>query len=339
VDLRSYRVAIGRGDGLVARTGDAVMYIADETAGAAPLLAALDATEGVESPGRALAKALATIALGPDSALIPPFGLVAPTADGLLLILRGPVTAHIESDGQGRRLSGERALTWVDETLPQTIDKVTIGGPGGPAVAIGHHTGLRAGVVPAGGFAVLKSGAPEPIAPQPHPPERRDPPASAGRTPAEPRRQTPVGPVGAQTPPPPPQAPRARPSAQVPAAETANSRPVAGALTIGDDAVYPLDRPYVIGRNPLADPMVRDSAASPIVLADDPQISRVHAYVTVSAAFVFVRDAGTPAGTFVAAPGASEWTRVGVQPVMLQPGWCLRIGAKMLTYRATGPVQ
>jgi hypothetical protein len=306
-------VAIGRGDGLVARTGDAVMYIADETAGAAPLLAALDATAGVESPGRALAKALATIALGPDSALIPPFGLVAPTVDGLLLILRGPVTADVESDGQVRRLTGERALTWVDETLPQTIDKVTIGGPSGLAVGMGQHTGLRAGVVPAGGFAVLKSDSLKPVAPQPHTPERRDPP--------------------------PRQAPLARPPARAPAAETANPRPVAGALTTGDDAVYPLDRPYVIGRNPLADPMVRDSAASPIVLADDPQISRVHAYVTVNAESVFVRDAGTPAGTFVAAPGASEWTRVGVQPVVLQPGWCLRIGAKMLTYQATGPAQ
>jgi hypothetical protein len=309
-------VAIGRGDGLVARTGDAVMYIADETAGAAPLLAALDATAGVESPGRALAKALATIALGPDSALIPPFGLVAPTADGLLLILRGPVTADVESDGQGRRLTGERAVTWVDETLPQAIDKVTIGGPGGPgglAVGMGRHTVLRAGVVPAGGFAVLKLDSSKPVAPQSHTPERRDPP--------------------------PRQPPQARPPARAPAAETANPRPVAGALTTGDDAVYPLDRPYVIGRSPLADPMVRDSAASPIVLADDPQISRVHAYVTVSAESVFVRDAGTPAGTFVAAPGASEWTRVGVQPVVLQPGWCLRIGARMLTYQATGPAQ
>jgi hypothetical protein len=204
---------------------------------------------------------------------------------------------------------------------------------------MGHHTGLRAGVVPAGGFAVLKSGASKPVAPQPLTPERRDPPASAGGPPAEAQRQTPVGPVGTQTPPPPRQAPLARPPTRAPAVETANPRPVAGALTTGDGAVYPLDRPYVIGRNPLADPMVRDSTASPIVLADDPQISRVHAYVTVSAESVFVRDAGTPAGTFVAAPGASEWTRVGGRPVVLQPGWCLRIGAKMLTYQATGPAQ
>src|ERR1700738_5649222 len=103
------------------------MYIADETAGATSLLAALDSATGVESPGRAVAKALAAIALGPDSAQIPPFGLVAPAADGLLLILRGPVTADIESDGRGRRLSGEGALTWGDETLSEPIDMITIG--------------------------------------------------------------------------------------------------------------------------------------------------------------------------------------------------------------------
>jgi hypothetical protein len=381
VDLKSYRVAIGRGDGLVARSGDAVMYIADETASAAPLLAALDGAAGVEFPGRALAKALATIALGPDSAQIPPFGLVAATADGLVLILRGPVTADIESDGRGRRLSGGRALTWVDETLSEPIDMITIGGPGGVAAAMGPHTGLRAGVVPAGGFAVHKSDAPvaasEPIAPQSNTPARRGTPVTMGpqpppalereaprppterrgapaavenngplaeerrRAPAEAERQIPPAPprFGNPAPSPPRQAPRARPSAPTPAAETANPRPVVGALTSGDDAVYPLDRPYVIGRNPLADPMVRDSVASPIVLSDDPQISRVHAYVTVSAEFVLVRDAGTPGGTFIAAPGASTWTRVGAQPVVLQPGWCLRIGEKMLTYQVTGPAQ
>jgi hypothetical protein len=341
VDLKSCRVAIGRGDGLVARSGDVVMYIADETAGATSLLAALDSAAGVESPGRALAKALAAIALGPDSAQIPPFGLVAPTADGLLLILRGPVTADIESNGRARRLSGERAVTWVDETLSEPIDKITIGGQGGVAAGMGGHTGLRAGVVPAGGFAVHKSDAPGPPPPTavereaPHPPtERRAAPAAVDGTPrpAEKPQPPPV-------PSPPRQLPPVRPSAPTPAAETANPRPVVGALTFGDDAVYPLDRPYVIGRNPLTDRMVRDSVASPIVLSDDPQISRVHAYVTVSAESVLVRDAGTPGGTFVAAPGASTWTRVGVQPMLLQPGWCLRIGEKILTYQVTGSAQ
>jgi hypothetical protein len=59
----------------------------------------------------------------------------------------------------------------------------------------------------------------------------------------------------------------------------------------------------------------------------------------VSAGTVLVRDAGTPGGTFIAAPGAATWTRVGGQPMALRPGWCLRIGARILTYQATGPAQ
>lgn len=339
MDLTSCRVAVGRGDGLVARSGDVVMYIADETAGATSLLAALDSTADVESPGRALAKALAAIALGPDSAQIPPFGLVAPTDDGLLLILRGPVTAEIESDGRPRRLSGARALTWVDETLAEPIDKITIGGQDGMVAAMGPHTGLRAGVVPAGGFAVQKSDAPVAAsappavmrqAPPP-PTEHRPAPAAVDENgrPTDKHRPAPT---------PPRQLPPVRPSPP-PAAETANPSPVVGALVSDDDAVYPLDRPYVIGRNPLADRMVRDAVASPIVLSDDPQISRVHAYVTVSAEAVLVRDAGTPGGTFIAAPGASTWTKVGGQPMVLQPGWCLRIGEKTLTYQTTDSTQ
>src|SRR5258708_28892330 len=105
VDLNQYSVAIGRGDGLVARTGDMVMCLADAT-GAAALLRALDSAAEAESPWRALAKALAAIALGPDSASIPPFGLLAPTDEGLLLILRGHVVADIEAGSASRTLTG-----------------------------------------------------------------------------------------------------------------------------------------------------------------------------------------------------------------------------------------
>ncbi|BEK86051.1 hypothetical protein [Nocardia seriolae] len=46
-----------------------------------------------------------------------------------------------------------------------------------------------------------------------------------------------------------------------------------------------------------------------------------------------MRDAGTPGGTFVAAPGAAEWVRVGQRPMELKAGWSLRIGERVLTYR------
>jgi pSer/pThr/pTyr-binding forkhead associated (FHA) protein len=108
-------------------------------------------------------------------------------------------------------------------------------------------------------------------------------------------------------------------------------RPV-GSLVRDDGAVHPLDRSYVIGREPLSDDSVRRALASPIVLRDD-QISRVHAHVSVTEGTVSVRDAGTPGGTFIAAPGAPEWQAVGVDPTELPPGWSLRVGTHVFTFR------
>jgi hypothetical protein len=61
-------------------------------------------------------------------------------------------------------------------------------------------------------------------------------------------------------------------------------------------------------------------------------VSRVHAYVSIDGGAVFVRDARTPGGTFIAAPGAKEWTQVGTTPATLEPGWSLRVGGRILTY-------
>jgi hypothetical protein len=49
---------------------------------------------------------------------------------------------------------------------------------------------------------------------------------------------------------------------------------------------------------------------------------------------VFVRDAGTAAGTFIAAPGAGDWTQVSTTPTKLEPGWSLRVGEWIATHRA-----
>lgn len=127
---------------------------------------------------------------------------------------------------------------------------------------------------------------------------------------------------------PPGDAPAARP---VP--ETVGVAPRLGTLTGGDGAVYPLDRSYVIGRDPLSDDESRRSLASPIVIRDD-QVSRVHAYVTVAAGAVSVRDAGTPGGTFIAAPAATTWERLGSDSAELPPGWSVRVGPYVFTFRA-----
>jgi pSer/pThr/pTyr-binding forkhead associated (FHA) protein len=101
-----------------------------------------------------------------------------------------------------------------------------------------------------------------------------------------------------------------------------------------DGAVYPLDRDYVIGRDPLRDDTVRNATASPIVVRDDRHISRVHAYVSMRGTTVLVRDASTPGGTFIASPDAQDWTRIGTTPTELEPGWILRVGEHILVYRS-----
>lgn len=100
-----YTVAIAPGEGLVVRTGDVVMYIADASLSAAALITAVESVAEAEQPGGAVAERLAALALGADSATLPPFGVIAPTADGLLLLLRGNVIASVDD---ARELSGTR---------------------------------------------------------------------------------------------------------------------------------------------------------------------------------------------------------------------------------------
>jgi hypothetical protein len=336
VDLEPYSVAIVRGEGLVAHTGHVLMYVAD-SAGASALLKALD-TAG-QSPGRTLVKALAAIALGPDSGLVSPFGVLVPADDGLQLILRGPVAAHIEADSGNRTVVGDRALTWVDETLRDPVNTVTISTQEA-ALNPDPHTDLRAGVVPGGGFVMYPKAkahsADRPATAAPAiTPEQRGAPTTLCERPTPHQRQAPPRPAPQHQP------PHRRPSSPPPkpATPTAEPPPGLGALCVDDEASYPLDRPYVIGRNPMIDNAVRSAHASALFLPDDPQISRVHAYVTVDEGTVFVRDAGTTGGTFVAAPRDATWRRVGERPMELKPGWCLRIGQRILMYQKASSAQ
>jgi hypothetical protein len=319
VDLKPYTVGIGRGDGLIARYGDIVMFIADPSASADSLIAAVKSEADSSAPGRQLARRLAALAFGQTVSLAP-FGVVAATADGLHVLLYGNVTAGIETPEGTHELSGARALTWVDEIVPGSAQRIAVTGAGKPALSRGENTDLDAGVVPGGGFDLYRARAAkvqpprrEPVTPEP-PAEQPEPPPSAA-----PEEPAPVADIETE--------------AFTRAKETAMAAASAGSLASEDGATYRLDRPYVIGRDPLGDKSVLKLRASPIVVKNDPHVSRVHAYVSVKDGRVFVRDGGTPAGTFIAAPGAAEWTQIGTAPTELAPGWSLRIGELILTYR------
>lgn len=547
-------VGVVRGEGLIARFGSVVIYLAGESPSTERILGAAETASGAADPGVAIAQRLAATVFSGGSTQPPSFGVVAPTAGGILVLLRGPVRALVEGPEGSRQLSGIRAMTWADEIVRDPVRRLVIAADTHGTTEV-PHTNLRSGVVPGGGFilhappsglpshrssgntgstprpAPPDSGTPDSThrAPLPTPshtrfsnpgagpdqarrqpgtpstPTRREQPdvapdsgsheVAARAQPATPRTSEPPSgeraseprgypvqggrsaqpgsapagspargasgsvprgpapqrpatsppenaakanpeppetqavPLGEQPPDPgDPQAairtetrvvsrgdiplveqahaaapvphidgltipdtsatrgkqqpagrpqlsktPRPEPASAsaspketrpdpadqpptaafdaeaaaaadratelavarnsgVPAETNTGPAPV-GALTTADGAVYPLDRPYVIGRDPLIDESVRRAAASPIVIPRDRHVSRVHAYVFLDAGMILVRDAATPGGTFVAAPGAQDWIRVGQRPVELKPGWSLRIGGRILTYR------
>jgi hypothetical protein len=387
-------VGIAPGDGLIARFGAVVVYLADETSSTDRILGAIEAVAGAEHPGAAIVQRLAAVVFGIGSEP-PPFGVVAPTADGTVILLRGPVSAEIEGAEGTRRLAGARAFTWVDEIVREPVRRISVGADAALPLTADPHTDLRDGVVPGGGFvfrvAVRRAGkstaesattpstprsdaVPEPPPTAPagmaalaEPTEDAQPAstaaASSSATSSASARATSVSAapeeigtramhlawsqVSDATRPATPS--RSQPVAldKISSRESARPRrvrptgapnaaafgPTTGALVLEDGAAYPLDRPYVIGRSPMSDDSVRTAAASPISVPRDRHVSRVHAYVSLDRGKVYVRDASTPAGTFIAAPGADQWTRVGTAPIELPPGWSVRIGERILTYR------
>lgn len=451
------------GAGLIARFGNVVIFLVGESPSTERIIGAAETAATAADPGVALAQRLAATVFSSGSAQPPAFGVVAPTAGGILVLLRGAVTAAVDGPEGAHRMSGERAMTWADEIVRDPVRRLTVAADGaGGEIA---HTDLRSGIVVGGGFVLhapvsglstprtsettpksAEAAAPNPTpatpAPPPEPTRRAPTPtpshtrfsgpiaapdAESGRgqpvtTPPEPAAEPENPRVAATTPAPgsrlagdggsdkprrvPDQPVRieaqsdsgpetratpaaterahgpraagpelAKSSAKAPSPAAGSSKPgrrddrpnpedqpptaayvaeveeeprgasgppppttstmaaAGGALTSTEGAVYPLDRPYVIGRDPMIDEAVRRAVASPIVIARDRHVSRVHARVFIEHGLVYVRDAGTPGGTFVAAPGAADWVRVGQRPMELKVGWSLRIGERILTYR------
>lgn len=366
------RVGVVPGAGLLGRFENAVVLIAGDTddgvAGSLLELVETAAAQG-DSPGNVIATRLAAWAGARAPAGATAFGLVAPGARGTVVLLRGAVWAEATGSGHELRLSGERTVPWVDQVVPFPVERLAMGTAAERPARAHPLSDLRAGVVPAQGFVLTPSGGPAAtlaapvhvgaieeaaatrvarlprpslVPPTPEAEERagqrgwkRAKPGGPGTHDAVPEDPPPAEPLPADgvrgaT------APGDPPSARV--SETMLVTLPSGTLVADGGPTIVLDRDYVLGREPHDHPAVQSGEASPVALHDPENlVSRVHAYVSVGGGRVSVRDAGSVSGTYVAAPGAATWTRVGQEPTPIHPDWSVRIGTQVFAFRPAAP--
>jgi hypothetical protein len=264
----------------VGRFGDTVVLISRSGAADASasdllgLVADLAASPG--EPATAVAARLAGWVLSNLSGEVVAFGIVTPVPEGTVVFLRGPLRCTVSAGGAVRQLSGEQALTWVDQIVPGTFDWLAIGGAEGTAVQPDPVSDLRAGVIPGRGFVL--SGAAPPVQAAAPGSDRgavvsEEPPQAA---PAEPVRPEPA-------PPEPVYAEPARPEPAQPEPEVA-AQPVSGAAddwaaqaeqddwaapAARDDWAAPAEQAAPAEPVQPADPMARPGTVATGALADE----------------------------------------------------------------------
>ena len=352
-------VGIEPGDGLIGRFGDTVILIrhdaalasgADEVARELLDLAAEVAADP-ERPANMIAARLATWVIGRMADDVTAFGIVTPVPDGVVMFLRGAVWCEVTQDGSARQMSGAQALSWVDQIVPAPFERLAIGSaPGRRPVQAYPRSDLRAGVVPGQGFVLtLEELAPTPEEPEPsqaEPEPSPEEPVPGRQATAVGRQATAAGrqaTAASSTPTGRPTMDRTEPAGQPQPTVIARPKPSGqgaaaplGTLASESGPAIPLDRDYVLGRDPHHDPLVQSGAAAAVAIPDHEQmISRVHLYLSVENGTVVVRDASSAHGTYVRSPESSEWTRLGTEPSALLPGWSLRMGLKVFVFEIT----
>ncbi|MFD4369734.1 FHA domain-containing protein [Rhodococcus sp. NPDC058521] len=299
------------GEGVVALYKDAVVVITRLEPLTSRFLTLLRATTEVGALPWRIARLLAEHSDEP----IGPFGVYLPLPSGGVVLLHGSARAEIADLDGVHNAAGNDAYTWMDKMVPESATTVSVFLTE-TAAEVDPQSDLRAGVVPGAGFIVQSAtnAAPEPdrIADahaEPEPTQRAAPPLE--RTAPSPR------------PFPPP-------------SETMAVQAVVATLVADDGKSVPLDRNYVMGREPWRHESVRLGRAVPLVVEDeDDLVSRVQAHIAVADEQVTIQDGQSANGTFAAAPGSTDWTRVGSEPMRLEPGWSIRLGKRVYTYRTS----
>ena len=203
-------VGIEPGGGLVGRFGDTVILIPrseapdddsadpDEAARELLGLAAAVASDR-QVPPSTIAARLAAWVIGRLAGDPLAFGIVVPARDGVVMFLRGAVWCTVTEGGSTRGLSGEQALTWVDQIVPGTFERLAIGAAAGQPVRADPLSDLRDGVVPGQGFVLTRAESvpsPEPAMSVPASASGPEPAASASASGPEPAASAPASASG-----------------------------------------------------------------------------------------------------------------------------------------------
>jgi hypothetical protein len=169
----SFRLRVAPGNGLVARFGDSVLVVGDDTDDLAEsLFAVLRELTAERLPGDALPARLRDTVSDRAPNQVPAFVAVAPGRAGLAVVL-SPGTQVTWSDGENAHtVTGAPPPEWVDRVVPWEVGQVAIGLGTGELAEADRRVDLGQGIVP-GAAAVVAWGEapteapPEPIAPAP----------------------------------------------------------------------------------------------------------------------------------------------------------------------------
>jgi hypothetical protein len=113
-------------------------------------------------------------------------------------------------------------------------------------------------------------------------------------------------------------------------------RPPLGVLLVDDGRGYPLDRDYVIGREPLLDDDVAAGRATPLPITDaEGSVSRLHLRVSLVGWRVEVRDLGSANGSVLYRAGGPR-TLAPVDVVVLDPGARVGVGRRSVQFLPYG---
>jgi hypothetical protein len=113
-------------------------------------------------------------------------------------------------------------------------------------------------------------------------------------------------------------------------------RPPLGVLLVDDGRGYPLDRDYVIGREPLLDDDVAAGRATPLPITDpEGSVSRLHLRVSLVGWRVEVRDLGSANGSVLYRTGGPR-TLAPVDAAWLDPGARVGVGRRSVQFLPYG---